>query len=543
MDAKRLPLPFLSRPVRVGQPYHGVLVDGRLTLSTGATIDWPGTPFGDCYKFQVPGVPALEMTPAEVTAEASLGREWRTTALLTGHMRNYAGIVVGSNAWLYGALDGTVWRIECDKLDSLIAAIEPPLGRGRPWPFPETLDFTFKIRRFGVVSPDSPLGDDAPTTMRVVASQSLGGAWMSDYVPLDGSYALSDRRNVWVADLPWLVINIEDINSRGSQVIFGVNRTTEQAALEGASGRASPYAWLRVDVSGDEASGISVEMAVQEVMTFSTSGDYVGSDSMESQWWHRALDGSVTLGDPPSWSAPESETFTDTGSQGGVTVGLYFDDADAVRRVRTSGWGGFMLESGYQTLNSAGVTDMYKWIMRAGVTEVSVVFEGGTSISFPAITASADRQISSGSMSVSGGALGDSIESSLEQDWWVSGAMRGGIAASEWPRRVRTTPSFGPGTALLYSAVTWWRHGGVLARLFDGLVVVRVTNKVYAVLSIRDANNSITPALPGAFKVLAIGTPSGWVKGAAIEQHWKASWNPVTGQLATCEAGHSRGWV
>lgn len=541
MDAKRLPLPFLSRPVRVGQPYHGVLVDGRLTLSTGATIDWPGAPFGDCYKFQVPGVPALEMTPAEVTAEASLGREWRTAALLTGHMRNYAGIVVGSNAWLYGAPDGTVWRIECDKLDSLIAAIEPALGRGRPWPFPETLDFTFKIRRFGVVSPDSPLGDDAPITTRVVEGQSLGGAWMSDYVPLDGFYTGSDRRNVWVADLPWLVINIEDINSTGSQAIFGVNRSTEQSALESAAGRASPYAWLRVDVTGDAASGIAVSMAVQEVVTYSTSSSYLAADLVDTQWWHRSLDGSVSLGDAPEWSTADAETYTTDAIQGGLTVGLFFDSSDAIRRVRTSGWSGSMVETGYQTRNSEGVTDSYTWTLNGEVSSVSVAFEGGTTVSYPSITASASRSITSGTFSIVGGALGAITSPDGGQNWWISGSMYDGSAASDWPRRLPTTPSYGPG--LLFSHVTWWRKGAVLLRQFDGLFVTRVTNKVYAVVASRERNDTMTPAIPGEFKVLAIGSPSGWTTGNAIAQHWKASYNPITGQLATCEAGHSRGWV
>lgn len=540
MDAKRLPIPLLSRPKRLGQPYHGLLVNGSLTLSTGATIEWPGAPYGDVYRFEVPGT-TLTMDPTEVAIEAALGREWRSVALLTGHMRNYAGIIVGSNAWLYGAPDGTVWRIECDRLDNPIAAIEPPLGRGRQWPFPEVLDFTFRIRRFGVISPDSPAGDDAPVTVRVVEGQSLGGAWLSDYVPLDGTSTLSDRRNLWIADLPWMPINIEDINSTGAQVIFGVNRSTEQSALEGAAGRASPYAWLLVTVSGNEDSGITVEMSVQEVLTYAPTSSYVASDAMGTQWWHKTLDGTVYLGDAPDWDTPDSETFTTTASQAGMTVGLYFDSADFIRRVRTSGWSGAMVESGYQTLNSDGATDSYTWVLSGEVSAVSVQFEGGASISFPSITASANRSITGGTFSITGGALGSISSPDGGQNWWVSGSMRDGTAASEWPRRMATTPSYGPGR--LFSHVTWWRRGAVLARLFDGLLVTRVTNKVYAVIASRERDDTITPNIPGVFKVLAIGSPAGWVTGPLIEDHWKASYNPATGQLATCGAGESRGWV
>lgn len=541
MDAKRLPLPFLSRPVRVGQPYHGVLIDGRLTLSTGATIDWPGAPYGDCYRFQVPGVPALEMTPAEVVAEASLGREWRTTALLTGHMRNYAGIIVGSNSWLYGAPDGTVWRIECDRLDNPIAAIEPALGRGRPWPFPATLDFTFKIRRFGVVSPDSPLGNDAPITTRVVAGQSLGGAWMSDYVPLDGTYVGSDRRNVWIAGIPHLAINIEDISSTGGQAIFGVNRTSDQAALEGAAGRASPYAWLLVTVSGDEASGITVGMSVREVVDYVVDDQEIGSDVVGSDYWGRDEDGSVRLGPAPVWATPDAQTYTRTASHGPITVGLFFAADDSIRRVRTSGWTASSVENGYQRINSEGVTDFYIWTYDSEVSPVSVVMEGAGGVSFPAISMHADRTITGGSFSITGSALGGISSADGGQNWLTPGAMWSGTSASRWPRIVSTVKAFGPGK--IFSAFTWWRNGGVLARDFDGLVAVRVTNKVYAVIASRDTDNSITPNIPGAFKVLAIGSPAGWVTGSAIEAHWKASYNPITNQLATCEASHSRGWV
>lgn len=543
MNSKRLPIPLLSRPKRFGQPYHGLLVNGSLTLSTGATIEWPGSPYGDVYRFKVPGT-VIEMDPAEVVIEAALGREWRSVALLTGHMRNYAGIIVGSNAWLYGAPDGTVWRIECDKLDNPIAAIEPPLGRGREWPFPETLDFTFKIRRFGVVSPDSPAGNDAPITTRVVSGQSLGGAWMSDYVPLDGTaIGLSGQRNMWIGGVPYMPINIEDINSTGSQAIFGVNRSTEQSALEGVAGRASPYAWLRVDVAGDEASGISVSMSVQEVLTYMPTLSSVNGEAVfVADWWHMDPYGNVTSGPPPYWyTAGDPQMTTVAITKSGRTVGLYFDSSDSIRRVTHGGLSGSSVESGVQTFSNSGATDSYTWTMNAEVSGVSVSFESGATVSFPSISVHAEKSMTSSSLVCSGGALGP-ISSTPEtgQNWWQPAPMRD-MQTGEWPRSSPTIGAIGIGFPL--GPYDWWRRGASAIRAFDGLFVTRVTNKVYAVVAQRDTNNAVIPNIPGAFKVLAIGSPSGWVTGAAIEQHWKASYNPITNQLATCESGHSRGWV
>ncbi len=542
MDAKRLPLPFLSRPVRVGQPYHGLLIDGKLTLSTGAQIDWPGAPYGDCYRFQVPGVPALEMTPAEVVAEASLGREWRSVALLTGHMRNYAGIVVGSNAWLYGAPDGTVWRIECDKLDVMI---DPTPGvAGAQWPFPETLDFGFKVRRFGLINPDDLDGNDAPTISRSVAGQSLGGVFLSDPTNTPGTIRPDTyRRNLWYGDAPVLVLNIEDISSDGSMVLIGVNRSVEQSALAGALGRALPYSWLRVTVSG-AGDDIAVNMGVELVRTYDVSSSSGFGPPLEAMHWYKPLSDDPPYRVEPDGRFPYFDEWNEAWTRSGQIVGLYFDDADNVQQVRTGQVSGATNEVGKVEIGPTQAIDFGNYRRTESLSAVTV-YHGSNSVSFPGVSLTYEDTMggsggSGSSLTVTGGVL--SPISATVQDWYSPdwGKYLNAATGPHWPWKYGVINA-----ASGYVSVqgAWDRTGLVVARPFDFVCVARVTNKVYAVVVSAPSDIDINPHIEGAFRVLAIGSPAGWVTGPLIEDHWKASYNPATGQLATCGAGESRGWV
>lgn len=238
MDAQRYTLPAPSYPRRLGVPYHGLLTGGVLTLSNGRTITWPtagvtpaASPSGDCYILRVPGVPPVEMPPAELAAEAAAGREWRNYALLTGRGRNYGGINVGTRAWLYAAPDGTVWRIECAQLDT--AALRPIAADNPPqpdrWFYPASLDFNFTIRRFGMFSPED---ESAETITRSCLAQSLGGAHKADPVYLNREAYTFPRDRLYIGDgygVQHMPINIEDVSSTGARVIFCVNRWIAQS--------------------------------------------------------------------------------------------------------------------------------------------------------------------------------------------------------------------------------------------------------------------------------------------------------------------------
>ena len=77
---------------------------------------------------------------------------------------------------------------------------------------------------------------------------------------------------------------------------------------------------------------------------------------------------------------------------------------------------------------------------------------------------------------------------------------------------------------------------------FDGVRVVRVTNRCYAVIASGFDAGPFPVPYPSGTNVLALGTPAGWTTGAAIESVNYASYNPGTGQLAYAVT-EAVGWV
>lgn len=536
MENPRVPLPGQSRPQRLGQPYHGLLIDGVLTLSTGRKITWPGAPYGDCYPFAVPGMPTIALSPTELALETAAGREWRNVALLTGLHRNYGGISVGKNAWLYAAPDGTVWRIECPQLGIDVQPIEPPLGRGRRWAFPANVDFEFKIRRFGVVSPYG--GEQAPLITRMLPAVSLGGEFLSDEIPPSTNLPAAMRRNPWAADLPVMPINVEDVNSTGSRVLVGVNRTVEQSAGAGLNGRGYPYSWLMISVTGSGAD-IAIDVSVHRVWSLTGTSDNALGSPMVPEWWVWTDSGGATLSDPPDYSY--HATATSAWNQSEMPVGFYFDAADQVQEVKIGPRGYTSVESGKLTINS----DMSLLDLARDLTEVLTPIDvslGPNVMSFGSVVLEFVERTAYMTLSIKGLVTGD-LSGGSEQTWFGPSRYQGhppGLG----DRYPKSDINIRPYERKLGSAgVRAALYGAACLRGLDSLVVVRVTNKVYAVLCLAESDLSKTPKLIGDNRVVAIGSPAGWIRSSAIAQHWKASYNPLTGELATCEASHTRGWV
>ena len=81
-------LPFPQEPKKLlSAPYHGLFkghYTGKLKLTNGNEIDWPGPGGGSTVLLKVPGQPAVTRTPAEAAADAAAGVEYRNYALLSG---------------------------------------------------------------------------------------------------------------------------------------------------------------------------------------------------------------------------------------------------------------------------------------------------------------------------------------------------------------------------------------------------------------------------------------------------------------------------
>ncbi len=594
MDAWRTPLPPASRPIRIGQPYHGLLRGSVLSLSTGGTLQWldgsvpdPDSTSGDCYVLRVPGTPAVGLAPGEVAAEAAAGREWRDYALLTGRARAYAGIAVGSKAWLYADAEGSVWRIECDMLDG--ASLTPSrLAPDQPeGVYPTTADFAFAIRRFGVIDPDDPDGTSAPTRSITLTAQSLGAAHASDPIYWDGFPAYPARLRHFPGDgvtRQYMPINIEDINSTGSHAIFCVNRTAEQSAIGSDDGRGVPKAWLDVAVTGVGLDNISISMSVLRVQpseghSWSSQGS---NTTAQTIWpgWHPSLGESST---PPAPYVPyDIDVLTGAGSIltiSGQVIGAYFDASDAVQWVvseigevaETVSGSGSSQESVTAFPHEHRYSDELTtyWVdylvnvgggahISAGGSAATGLQMGPHAYSPSPVTWSIDATLSwssdfavdgSGTVSYSGknysigvfgGALGDyqfsTAEGFADVPVPLGGAMTFDYLNTSGVHGSGSTPGFGGISSV-------WYYGGVLLRAFDGLMLVRITNKVYGAVAVGpiSPHSASAPQFPTGTRIVALGTPDGWVTGSEIGTHTRASYQPETGEFAHSDG--SLGWV
>lgn len=92
-----------------GWPWHGpVNRSNVLHLPGGQTMPYyPPDRANHTYRVKVPGVAAIERSPAELAADTALGREWRNEAIMQAYMlygRDLGG-------WIYSAPDDTRWII------------------------------------------------------------------------------------------------------------------------------------------------------------------------------------------------------------------------------------------------------------------------------------------------------------------------------------------------------------------------------------------------------------------------------------------------
>lgn len=588
MDAKRHPLPPHCRPVRMGQPYHGLLRSGVLTLTNGKTITWPLGPMGDCYKLQVPGV-SLSMTEPEIAIETAAGREWRSYALLSGRSRDYAGITVGADAWLYAASDGTVWRISCEQLNN--ASVRPIREPDPSYGFyPETLDFVFHVARFGVISPDANAAADTATV--TVFGQPLGGRWASDRFSAY-PYAIPDSARRFCGDgmeYQYAPINIDDVNSRGSKVLFCFNRSGEQTTnrLQNGQGRAVPLVWWEVSVTGAGAaaniglsmslvrmqssdygstaitkpiSGAALGMSIDTVPAIYTDegGDHqvgVLSASLGSRYGvagtaefervvetvpaGRCAGGYYDGSDVLCWvTAGKYEAITEVSGSGSVSYGAIVTESYVEPAIHDQGpWSciRFNWPETYSATASHHVTvDVSVDMGGNTLTLPSLVFESTATMSEtgPAFfelgmnvyiesTPRAGRYTASMSGVFPGSRTMD------RTDHWWDGAMsleRIGLDGVDW------SPSRG---AAMHEPNL---IDGLLLSSIDNISLVRVTNRVYAIIARQD-----WPAGEERSMVVALGSPEGWVTINAPTDQVFCSYNPGTRQLAY-DANVVLGWV
>lgn len=119
-------LPYTQEPRKLlSAPYHGLFkghYTGKLKLTNGNEIDWPGPGGGSTVLLKVPGQPAVTRTPAEAAADAAAGVEYRNYALLSGGQYGKTAPIASASTdataatWVYIDPSKARWliRLKCN---------------------------------------------------------------------------------------------------------------------------------------------------------------------------------------------------------------------------------------------------------------------------------------------------------------------------------------------------------------------------------------------------------------------------------------------
>jgi hypothetical protein len=201
---------------KAGHPWHGEWRSstGKITPPATADIDCPGEPpkvrlqslpryvdtahSGDCYKVEVPDMPAVETT----TEEALLGETWFNYALISGARHRLYGIELGKEDWIYVAPDNSRWRVNFS-----FATLDLATST--------STNMSVALTRFGEFA-ETITGEDAQSlgTVSVDLALDRPNPGQSLY-PLSGSAAAR------------AYVGIEDIRTDGARALLAVQADME----------------------------------------------------------------------------------------------------------------------------------------------------------------------------------------------------------------------------------------------------------------------------------------------------------------------------
>ncbi len=102
-DSLTNPFGPLAKVEIFGHPYHGLVVNGELTLPNSEVIDYRNPSNPNAFAIQLDGVPAVSRTTEQALEDAERGFQWLSKVVLSGSTRNQGSSVVGTQ--LYGTAD------------------------------------------------------------------------------------------------------------------------------------------------------------------------------------------------------------------------------------------------------------------------------------------------------------------------------------------------------------------------------------------------------------------------------------------------------
>lgn len=93
-------------------PFHGLVVDGTLTLPNSDTMVYPDPDNVDVFRYKGPHSWTPSRSAADITDDTANGYTWLDYAILAGSGFQYAGENIGG--WIWADSDGVQWKVTTD---------------------------------------------------------------------------------------------------------------------------------------------------------------------------------------------------------------------------------------------------------------------------------------------------------------------------------------------------------------------------------------------------------------------------------------------
>lgn len=289
----------MTKPVW-GCPYHGLVEDGRLTLSNGKTLKHPHT-YRDSYSFtgstflvKHPLAAAVERSDEEREEDSKRGWQWWDRAIIGGGKLHGGQL----NGWIYIDPDGACWRVTFDFL---------------------SVDWSITLARFGVLS------GEPETYNYPIVKPNLG----------QGAPAVTQPPGA---------------SQDPVAVLHHATPTGDRAAIELAldfgddqAWRYRPVGWLELSLNGKGAQcEAALTVLYNRAQTLGTTFGGPIEGEIEYWWTEYTETGSYTLGhgpNPPATWFLYATISSGTESQGfnGWLVGIHYDENGDRHLTRLSG--------------------------------------------------------------------------------------------------------------------------------------------------------------------------------------------------------------
>ncbi|WP_213662859.1 hypothetical protein [Stutzerimonas stutzeri] len=290
----------LGRPTALrGNPYHGLVREGLLTLPNAATMPYP-QPSGEHWQrgstalIAHPNAPGITRTPEQAADDAAAGREWWTQAILSGNQL-YGAELPG---WIYIDPAGARWLVTTDLSSAHVSGGV----------------CTVTLARFGV------LGGEPETYTYNVTVPNMGQSTPQ----LTGITGTRLRRY--------------HTSPTGNGAMFEVS--VEYSQPFELFWRWRPVGWVEITLSGAGASCIpSVAVRKTRTQTLGTYVDQPTTLSVDNYYLNREPDGSHTVSQVPGGDIAATlatHNVVTSGEESGFSgwvVGMLYSAAGAVQEL------------------------------------------------------------------------------------------------------------------------------------------------------------------------------------------------------------------